>query len=61
MYRYLYIFEDGSMKIKKEKPTREDCQSIDAGLLQVIRTNGCFEEMTVDGKWVMPITDETYI
>lgn len=36
MYKYLYIFEDGSVKQTNETPSKDDCTSISDGILEII-------------------------
>lgn len=51
MYSYLYIFEDGEAKVSNKMPSLEDSRSIGAGVLLVIRSEGKFRVMLVDGTW----------
>lgn len=49
---YLYLFEDGGIAANTDEPTQEDCDSVDAGILNVIRcTNGVFEWLQPDNTW----------
>lgn len=49
---YLYIFEDFFMKQYDKKPNEDDLNSIDSGVLTILKfKNGIFQDLQADGSW----------
>lgn len=47
---YIYLFEDGTITQSKESPTKEDFQSINEGVLNVLVTSNTVCILASDGK-----------